>query len=113
MTKSGKLSNVEKYCIQGMFQNGLSIDEICHELNRKESIVVAYLESLEHSLEKIEKNKDPRTKDFIINKTRSGKRGVSIMTETASQRSDEHRQQIRSKNDKLKDSIHKIYDEEN
>ena len=112
MTKPGKLSNIEKYCIQGMVQDNKSVEEIAIELNRKEESISKYLDSIESSLAKIETNKEITAKDLIIKKTGSGKKGVAIMTEAASQQLDGTRNQRITKQSKLRDAIHKIYPDE-
>jgi hypothetical protein len=112
MTKGGKLSNIEKYCIQGMFQNGVTIEQMSTELNRKEETITAYLDSIESSLQKIEENKTPKAKDFMITKTSGGKKGVAIMTQTASEHGDASRQNPSVRQNKLRDAIHRIYPDE-
>ena len=73
LSKAKNLTNVEKYSIEGMLANGMKPEAIAEALGRNHDLVLAFVDSYN--------KKDIK----IANKTRSGKSGVSIMTEAASQ----------------------------
>jgi IS30 family transposase len=79
----GKLSNaksltdIEKYSIEGMLQNNMSVESIATALKREESLVEDYANRVTQM-----------HKDLLITKTKSGKGGVTIMTEGASKKAD-------------------------
>ena len=96
LSNAKKLTDTEKYAIQGMSTNGMSTGDIAKSLSRDILLVESYLE--EHEQE---------SKDTNITKTANGREGVAIMTEATSQRVDEMRkkgQQARERNP----ALHKI-----
>ena len=82
----GKLSNAknltkaEKYSIEGMHSNDMSIKEIAKALGREESLVSKYLDSFQE-----EKKETPESN------------GVTVMTEAISERLDRVRQNMPEK----------------
>jgi len=82
----GKLSNAknltkaEKYSIEGMFSNDMSIKEIAKALGREESLVSKYVDSFQ------EEKKEPYKS-----------KGMAIMTEAISERVDRIRQNMPEK----------------
>lgn len=82
----GKLSNAknltkaEKYSIEGMFSNDMSIQEIAKVLGREESLVSKYVDSFQ------EKKKEPHES-----------KGMAVMTEATSERVDRMRQNMPKK----------------
>ena len=79
LSKAKKLTNVEKYSIEGMLSNNMEPEAIAQALGRAERLVLAYVELLN--------KKDTN----LRKKTRGGSSGVSIMTEAASQSIDSSR----------------------
>ena len=73
--KKGKLTDVEKACIKGMFSYDISITAMATQLDRSASII-------EKEVERIKS--DAAREQLFINKTASGSKGVNIMTEAAS-----------------------------
>jgi hypothetical protein len=82
-----KLNNIQRYAIQGMFQNSKTATQIAKELEIPEKDVQTYLNKLQESLNKIAKNKKS---DGLFGKTTQGgnKLGGAIMTKGASERGD-------------------------
>ena len=73
--KKGKLTDVEKACIKGMLSDDMSVMTMATQLDRSAPIIekeVAQIKS------------DTTREQLFINKTASGSKGVSIMTEAAS-----------------------------
>lgn len=84
----GKLTKVEKYCIDKKFEEGCGFEEIAYFLDRSESVVEKYVESkLEEEPPKPPKK--PNTSLFIKRTGGKGEKSVSIMTEAESSRGDE------------------------
>ena len=80
-----RLSNAQKYSIQGMIADDKTNAEMAKILKVDEKVVVSYIEKLTDSIEKIANN----IESFgFVNQTDGGKPGVAIMTETASQKGD-------------------------
>ena len=80
-----RLSNAQKYSIQGMIADDKTNAEMAKILKVDEKVVVSYIEKLTTSIEKIANN----IEGFgFVNQTDGGKPGVAIMTETASQKGD-------------------------
>tara|TARA_R110000824_G_scaffold128568_4_gene289532 strand:- start:41524 stop:41850 length:327 start_codon:yes stop_codon:yes gene_type:complete len=82
----GKLSNakcltdIERYSVEGMLQNEMSVEAIAKALQREESLVADYVNGISQEEE--------TQKDLLVRKTKSGKSGVTVMTQAASQKSD-------------------------
>ncbi len=82
----GKLSNAknltkaEKYSIEGMHSNDMSIQEIAKALGREESLVSKYVDSFQ------EEKKEPHES-----------KGMAVMTEAISERVDRMRQNMPEK----------------
>ena len=77
--KKGKITESERACIEGMVASNISIEDMAAQLDRSVSVI-------EKESEKI-KSKSVRDQ-LYINKTASGSKGVTIMTEAASVRGD-------------------------
>ena len=77
--KKGKITESERACIEGMVASNISIEDMAAQLDRSVS-------AIEKEAEKI-KSKSVRDQ-LYINKTASGSKGVTIMTEAASVRGD-------------------------
>tara|TARA_R100000988_G_scaffold85439_1_gene48337 strand:+ start:1000 stop:1356 length:357 start_codon:yes stop_codon:yes gene_type:complete len=90
----GRLSKQEKYIIEGMIKDNHSIAEIAKELGRTEKSVETYAKTIEKPKPKKKKKKQEPAKpliakDLMVNVTAMKKsKGVSMMTEAASQRGD-------------------------
>tara|TARA_R110000744_G_scaffold73552_1_gene147243 strand:+ start:4677 stop:4994 length:318 start_codon:yes stop_codon:yes gene_type:complete len=100
LSNAKKLTDTEKYAIQGMHDNEMSASDIGKSLSRDIFLVEAYIE--EYTKEYAEEPKDTN-----ITKTINGREGVAIMTEATSQRVDEIRKngkQARERNP----ALHKI-----
>lgn len=97
----GKLTNMEKFAIQGMLQSGLNSVQIAKETGRSVLLIDQYLTELNISLEKISKLKKKEkakaeppkkinSKDVISNTTVSGNRlHGAMMNRAASERGDD------------------------
>ena len=98
LSKAKAITDAEKYCIQGMYWNDMSAEEISKTLGRD-------LEEVEKHTERLDREES----SLIINETGSGKKGVSIMTSAGSQRVDESRENTTPprNND---NTIHSIHD---
>jgi len=77
--KKGKITAIESACIKGMIANDVSTTEMATQLDRG-------LATIEKEVERIKS--DSVREQLFINKTASGSKGVSIMTESASVRGD-------------------------
>jgi len=95
LSNAKKLTNAEKYAIEGMYNNDMSPSNIAKSLGRELSLVEEYLEEYQEE-----------SKDTNITKTANGREGVAIMTEATSQRVDEMRK--RSPQRERHPALHKI-----
>jgi len=90
----GRLSKHEKYIIEGMIKDSHTIAEIAKELGRTEKSVETYAKTIDKQKQKKKKKKEeaPKpliAKDLMVNVTAMKRsKGVSMMTEAASQRGD-------------------------
>jgi hypothetical protein len=73
--KKGKITAVESSCLKGMIADGISIEDMCNQLDRSNVIV-------EKEVNRIKE--ESVREQLFINKTASGSKGVSVMTEAAS-----------------------------
>jgi predicted ArsR family transcriptional regulator len=114
-----KLTNTQKYAIQGMLHNGLNIDQIATELDLTPANVEKYVESLNITDKIKTKSQKAKAKPKKINSldvmgkttTTGQKLGGAIMTKAASERGDEARRDgVRPPRD-WEDRIHKIREE--
>mgnify|MGYP003148926720 CR=1 FL=1 len=96
LSKAKAITETEKFCVEGMLQNGMSIAEVAKAIGRPEKMV-------QELVEEYEQGSDSMT----INETASGNKGVSIMTEAASYRVDEARKREAPERD-TRSIIHKI-----
>lgn len=99
--KKGKLTDVEKSCIKGMISDEISIMAMATQLDRGAPMI-------EKEVERIKSN---AAKDqLFINKTASGSKGISVMTEAASVRGDSVKDRSSSDTQKKQSApwIHKI-----
>ena len=100
LSKAKKITETEKYCIQGMHYNDMSVEDISKTLGRDLGEVKDYVESLE------EEEEGPT---FMINETGSGNKGVAVMTQAGSERVDAARERpIPPRNNA--NTIHSIHD---
>ena len=102
LSKAKQITDMEKYCIQGMHYNGMSKEEISKALGRDVEEVTNYISSLEQ-----EQGKKGST--FIINETGSGTKGVAIMTQAGSEQVDAAREQLVPPRNSV-GTIHSIHD---
>ena len=77
--KKGKITEIESSCIKGMIANDISTGDMAAQLNRG-------LATIEKEVERVKAN--AVREQLFINKTASGSKGISIMTEAASVRGD-------------------------
>ena len=77
--KKGKLTTIESACIKGMIAQDVSIPDMCTQLDRSDLLVGREVEKLKSEAVR---------EQLYVNKTTSGNKGVSIMTEAASVRGD-------------------------
>jgi len=81
--KKGQISEVEKACIKGMFEEGVSAQDMAKQLDRSVTFIKKAIGPLENAKQKSERE------SFFINKTAGGQDGITVMTPAASTRSDE------------------------
>jgi len=103
-----KLTNVEKFAVQGMLQNGKTSDDIAKEINKPVELIDGYLTELNVSLEKVSKVKTTKQKaapkkinsnDVLAKKTISGNRlHGAMMTKAGAERGDEFEKHQKPKN---------------
>ena len=74
------LTDIERYSVEGMLQNGMSVEAIAKALKREEGLVADYANRISQEEE--------TQKDLLVRKTKSGNGGVTVMTQAASQKSD-------------------------
>lgn len=99
------LSKQEKFIIKGMLVDDETTEDIAKYLDREVDLVESYIVDLADKSEPSENVKKPRSvDDFMIKKTQSGKDGVVVMTETASQRSENKKVKVADRSS----YIHKI-----
>jgi len=103
--KKGKLTDIEKACIKGMFSEDISIMAMAAQLDRSAPIVEKEVELIKRQKERIES--DTAREQLFINKTAAGSKGVSIMTEAGSVRVDASKDKS-SPSDTRSGWIHKI-----
>ena len=95
----GKLTQNEKYIIEGMLKDKHTPEEIAKELGRTKKTVEKYKSEAKKKNDKLKIKKAKKsaakastvlkTKDLMVNKTQGKKSdGVSIMTEAASAKGD-------------------------
>lgn len=118
-----KLNNTQKYAIQGMLHDGKKIDEIAAELDISPANVEKYVESLNITIETVDKIKTKSQKakakpkkinslDVMGKTTTTGQKlGGAIMTKAASERGDEARRDGVRPPRNWEDRIHKIREE--
>ena len=99
--KKGKITEVESACIKGMIASDISTGDMAAQLNRG-------LATIEKEVERIKSNSV--REQLFINKTASGSKGVSVMTEAASTRGDtaRDRQSVATTKEGRPSPIHKI-----
>lgn len=115
----GKLTQNEKYIIEGMKRDGVSPSDIASNIGRAKKTVQKHLDSTVQQTKISNKKKQKTTetkqataKDLMVNRTvGKGESGVAIMTEAASSRGDESRE--RGAPSRLSNgAIQKIYPDE-
>ena len=108
-----RLTNTEKYAIQGMLHNKKTIEEISKQIDRPINVVQKYVDGelnkihetiaknkikdnqSDDDIENVKKSDAGETvirrgsKDLFITKTAGKKKGIAINTQAASMRSDE------------------------
>ena len=106
LSNAKKLTDIEKYSIEGMSQNGLDVTKIAKALSRAEELVVAYLAE-------IEKAQTAVGDSLMLDKTAGGKGGVTIMTQAASERVDSSRSEGTPETTGKSDCVHYHTKEQN
>lgn len=97
LSKAKALTETEKFCIEGMINNEMSVSEIARTLGREKSLIEKLLEDYEEE-----------TTPLTINETSSGNKGVAIMTEAGSYRVDEAKKRKPKPTKTSETAIHKI-----
>lgn len=119
MSKKGKLTTIEKYAIQHLKNENKTIEEICDAVDRPMHVVQKYIEGeLEQIQENIAKAQTQqvvspiKAKDLFLRSSKSGNKehGVTIMTQQASELSDETRQNKKVINRHTDKNIYRISD---
>jgi len=100
--KKGKLTVIESACIKGMIAQDISIQDMCLQLDRSDHVVGKEVETLKSEAVR---------EQLYINKTATGSKGVSIMTEAASVRGDVTKDRVTTipKKDTSSPWVHKIH----
>jgi len=80
LSKAKKMTDVERYCIQGMYWNEMGSEDISKVLERD-------LEEVKKYIVKLERENDTS----IIHETGGGNKGVAVMTSAGSQKVDDSR----------------------
>lgn len=123
--KKGKLTTKEKYIIQGMNNCNKTIEDIAKELDRSEAIVKSYIDNelnsivnhiIQAKLDQLEQEntnlkqevtelQTPKPKKVTLNvadvmghESVGGRKGVSIMTQAASEQVDASKERNRANN---------------
>lgn len=107
----GKVTEQEIYVMKGMYSDGMKISDIAEELSRSPKTIEKYLDSVEEQEHKTNEYRDKKNTTMFIKKTSSQKRkGITIMTDAESARSDEAAKRNRNRigSSKTKNAIHKI-----
>jgi hypothetical protein len=107
-----KLTNTEKYAVQGMIHNGKTPEQISKSLKKPLNSVVNYIEGelnrIQETVVDVEMQKagvkHPNTYDSMLLKTQNGKSGVAVMTPGASAHEDEAKK-IRTKSRVVRDNV--------
>ena len=97
--KKGKLTQIELACIKGMISEGVSLDDMCTQLDRSDILVGKQVERIKA---------DAVREQLFINKTASGSKGISVMTQAASVRGDAARNESPTPKQTRSPWIHKI-----
>lgn len=94
-----KLTNIEKFAINGMLAENKTIDEMVKVIKKPKSTIESYVGKLASEL--VEEEKQPKKKrkpSLFITKTAKKKvGGVSVMTPAASARGDDFLKNIKPK----------------
>lgn len=98
LSKAKKLTETEKFCIEGMLNNGMDLKAVAKALDRPLDLIEELIEDY---------NNDPGP--MTINETASGNKGVTVMTEAGSYSVDEAKKRFNKTAPKQKPQvIHKI-----
>ncbi len=117
-----KLTNIEKYAIQGLLSAGVvEIEVLAKTIKKPIPVVQKYVESLVKTVEKLEENKvevaeetkkavnNTRGKDLMVTTTMQKKnKGVAMMTGESSGYADSVRDQVASRSRTSKGAIYNI-----
>ena len=103
--KKGKITEIEKACLKGMIASELAIEDMATQLDRSVTLIEKEVESI--------KSQSVR-EQLYINKTASGSKGISVMTEAASARGDTTQEKVTTipKHDTRSPWMHKIHNKE-
>ena len=112
MVKRGKLSNVEKFYIEG--NSEASVEDIAKELDRSVNVVQKHLDSKgvptkTVETEVVEESTKPKETRFLQQMgrhERAGQKVATVMTGAASEIADENRH-IHTANKKIQEAIHR------
>jgi hypothetical protein len=92
LSTAKKITKIEKFCIEGMFDNDMEPKAIAKALGRNVVDVEAYISEVEEREEAVEEEAPP---EMILKKTVNGDEGVSIMTPAGSLKVDANREKNR------------------
>ena len=101
--KKGKITEIERACIEGMIASNITTEGMATQLDRSVSVIETEAEKIKATSVR---------EQLYINKTASGSKGVSIMTEAASVRGDTTKDKTMAtpKKDTRCPWLHKIHD---
>ena len=110
MSKKGKLTKIEKFYIEN--NKGKTHENIAKDLDRTLASVKKYADSINGTEHVTNTRADEELSSVSDLMGRKEKRGVTIMTQAASELSDETRPNRKQKSTKYKDSIFVIRKED-
>ena len=99
LSKAKKMTEAEKYCIQGMHYNDMLAEDISKTLGRDLEEIKDYTQSLDQE----------ESPSFTINETGSGRKGVAVMTQAGSEKIDAARERPLAPRNQA-NTIHSIHD---
>lgn len=105
MTKTGPLSKAEMFYIEHKYPEGMSVDDLCKELDRTKKSVETFIEKKKLSTALEARRETLLSQQFAKN------RGSTVMTPNASILSDELRPVFNKNKTQRKPCITKIRDE--
>lgn len=110
----GRLSKAEKFTIETMYEGGTGIDDIADFLGRSSQSVQKHVDAVFEPEEQVEEEPAGKNQTQFVRRTAAkNNKGVSIMTEAESSRSELTRGKKHSKIvERFRPTTHTIFDED-